>query len=63
MGLKPETGLESIPGIGPSLAEDLRDLGYADVKDLMKDIGYAPSTSLDEGIGRFVDWYLEYYGR
>ena len=34
-----------------------------DVKDLMKDIGYAPSTSLDEGIGRFVEWYLEYYGR
>ncbi len=36
---------------------------YADVKDLMKDIGYAPSTSLDEGIGRFVEWYLDYYGR
>ncbi len=36
---------------------------YADVTDLVKDIGYAPSTSLDEGIGRFVDWYLEYYGR
>jgi len=34
MGLKPEAGLESIPGIGPSLAEDLRDLGYGDVKDL-----------------------------
>jgi hypothetical protein len=34
MGLKPETGLESIPGIGPSLAEDLRDLGYLHVEDL-----------------------------
>lgn len=31
---KPEVGLESIPGIGPSLARDLRDLGYSDVADL-----------------------------
>lgn len=35
---------------------------YADVHDLMKDIGYAPSTALDDGIGRFVKWYREYYG-
>lgn len=32
--LKPSEGLESIPGIGPSLAQDLRDLGYAEVADL-----------------------------
>ena len=31
---KPSSGLESIPGIGPSLAQDLRDLGYRDVADL-----------------------------
>jgi hypothetical protein len=31
---KPESGLESIPSIGPSLAKDLRDLGYRDVPDL-----------------------------
>ncbi len=36
---------------------------YADVKELMEDIGYAPSTSLEEGIGRFIEWYLDYYGR
>jgi hypothetical protein len=34
MGTKPSTGLQSIPGIGPSLAQDLRDLGYDDVADL-----------------------------
>ncbi len=36
---------------------------YADVSDLIKDMGYAPSTTLDDGIGRFVAWYLDYYGR
>ncbi|MEA5114134.1 MAG: NAD-dependent epimerase [Geobacteraceae bacterium] len=33
----------------------------ADVDDLMEDVGFRPSTSIEEGIGRFVDWYREYY--
>ncbi len=35
---------------------------YADVDDLMRDVGFKPSTSIEEGVGRFVDWYKEYYG-
>jgi UDP-glucuronate 4-epimerase len=34
---------------------------FADVTDLEGDGGYRPRTSLKEGIGRFVDWYLDYY--
>ena len=34
---------------------------YADVTDLMADVGFKPETSLREGIGRFMDWYKEYY--
>lgn len=34
---------------------------YADVSDLEKDIGFKPSTSIEEGIKKFVDWYIEYY--
>lgn len=34
---------------------------YADVDALMRDAGFKPSTSIEEGIGKFVDWYLEYY--
>ncbi len=34
---------------------------YADVSDLEKDIGFRPNTSLEEGLGKFVDWYKEYY--
>ncbi|MHB8122749.1 MAG: NAD-dependent epimerase [Desulfuromonadaceae bacterium] len=35
---------------------------YADVDDLMRDVGFRPSTSIEEGIGQFVAWYREFYG-
>ena len=34
---------------------------YADVDDLIRDVGFKPDTSIDEGIGKFVKWYREYY--
>ncbi len=34
---------------------------WADVQALARDVGYRPSTELEEGVKRFVDWYLEYY--
>ncbi len=34
---------------------------YADVKELVEHYNYKPSTTLEEGIARFVNWYLEYY--
>lgn len=34
---------------------------YADVTDLMKDYGFKPSTTIMDGISRFVEWYREYY--
>lgn len=34
---------------------------YADVDDLIKDVGFKPATPIEEGIGRFVQWYREYY--
>lgn len=34
---------------------------YADVKDLEEAINFKPKTSLDEGLGLFVEWYKEYY--
>ena len=29
---------------------------------LGRDTGYAPATSVEEGVGRFVDWYRSFYG-
>ncbi|NLG88699.1 MAG: NAD-dependent epimerase [Clostridiaceae bacterium] len=34
---------------------------YADVSDLERDIGFRPSTSLEQGLGEFVKWYKDYY--
>jgi UDP-glucuronate 4-epimerase len=34
---------------------------YADVDDLTADVGFKPSTSIEEGVGRFVRWYREYH--
>lgn len=35
---------------------------YADVDDLMRDVGYAPTTPIETGIANFVAWYKDYYG-
>ena len=34
---------------------------HADVQALVDDVDYQPSTSIEEGIGRFVEWYLGYF--
>jgi len=35
---------------------------YADIDDLIEDVGFKPRTSIDIGIKRFVAWFKEYYG-
>ncbi len=34
---------------------------YADVDDLIRDVGFKPDTPIEVGIKRFVDWYRDYY--
>lgn len=34
---------------------------YADVTPLIEKFGFKPSTSIEDGLGRFVEWYKEYY--
>ena len=34
---------------------------YADVKDLVDDFGFKPSTTLEQGLSAFAKWYAEYY--
>ncbi|OED38034.1 capsular biosynthesis protein CpsI [Chromatiales bacterium (ex Bugula neritina AB1)] len=34
---------------------------YADVSDLVQDVGYKPETTVEDGIAAFVEWYRSYY--
>ena len=34
---------------------------YADVQDLMDDVGFRPQTSIEDGVARFIAWYRDYY--
>lgn len=34
---------------------------FSDISDLERDTGFRPETSIEEGISRFIDWYLAYY--
>ena len=34
---------------------------YADIEDLSQDVGFKPSTPIEVGLSRFVDWYRSYY--
>jgi UDP-glucuronate 4-epimerase len=33
---------------------------FADVEDLMREVDFKPATSIEEGVGKFIDWYLDY---
>jgi UDP-glucuronate 4-epimerase len=44
----------------PMQAGDVPDT-WADVEALVQDVGYRRQTPVEEGVGRFVDWYLSYY--
>ena len=34
---------------------------FADVDDLIRDVGFKPSTPIEEGVARFVQWYRSYH--
>jgi UDP-glucuronate 4-epimerase len=36
---------------------------FADIDDLERDVGYRPSTPVEVGVKRFVEWYLDFYGK
>jgi UDP-glucuronate 4-epimerase len=34
---------------------------FADIDDLVKDVGYRPTTPVEVGVRRFVEWFCDYY--
>jgi UDP-glucuronate 4-epimerase len=53
-------GKEAIKNLLPLQPGDVPDT-YADVSDLVTDLGYKPATFLEDGIRNFVEWYKEFY--
>jgi UDP-glucuronate 4-epimerase len=53
-------GKKAVKNLLPLQPGDVPDT-FADVEDLVRDVGYKPATPVEVGIRRFVDWYLEYY--
>ena len=35
---------------------------FADIDDLIRDVGFKPDTTIETGVERFVGWYKSYYG-
>ena len=58
--LEKKLGMRAKKNFLPLQAGDVPET-YADITDLMKDVGFHPNTSVDEGVERFVDWYKDYY--
>jgi UDP-glucuronate 4-epimerase len=53
-------GIEAMKDLLPLQAGDVPET-YANVDDLINDVGFKPETSIEEGIGKFVEWYRNYY--
>lgn len=53
-------GMEAKKNMIPIQAGDV-PITYADVDDLFNDVGFKPSTPIEVGIERFLNWYRSYY--
>ena len=53
-------GRDARKNLMPMQLGDVPDTS-ADVAALARDVGYRPSTQLEQGVKHFVEWYLEYY--
>jgi UDP-glucuronate 4-epimerase len=53
-------GMKAQRNLLPLQLGDVPDT-YADVEDLVRDVGYKPATTVEEGVKAFVEWYRGYY--
>ena len=54
-------GRKAVKNLLPMQPGDVPET-YADVEDLVRDVGYRPATPVEVGVRRFIEWYLAYYG-
>lgn len=58
--LEQELGRTAIKELLPMQRGDVLET-FADVEDLMRDTGFAPSTPIEQGVRNFVTWYRDYF--
>jgi len=58
--LESALGKKAQKNLLPMQAGDVPDT-FADVDDLVRDVGYKPATPVEEGVRKFVAWYVDYY--
>lgn len=58
--LEQELGRTAIKELLPMQPGDVLET-FADVEDLMRDTGFAPSTPIEHGVRNFVAWYRDHY--
>jgi len=58
--LETALGVEAVKNYLPLQPGDV-PATFADVDDLIRDVGFRPSTPIETGIQRFVDWYRDYH--
>lgn len=60
--LEEKLGKKAIKNFLPLQPGDV-EATYADTADLEATVGFRPATSIEDGIGKFVDWYRSYYSK
>ncbi|HYC86841.1 MAG TPA: NAD-dependent epimerase [Chryseosolibacter sp.] len=58
--IEQETGKKAVRNMLPLQEGDVVET-YADIQDLINEVGYKPSTPIEKGVGEFVKWYRSYY--
>jgi len=58
--LEKELGRAAVKDMLPMQPGDVTET-FADVGDLMRDVGFRPETSIEDGIRDFVAWYRDHY--
>ena len=58
--LEDALGIKAQRNLLPMQLGDVPDT-FADVDDLMRDVGYKPATPVEQGVRAFVEWYRAYY--
>ncbi len=59
--IETELGRKAVKNMLPMQPGDVPDT-FADVEDLVRDVGYKPATPVEVGVKRFIEWYRRYYG-